>query len=62
MLWLRWLMVALTGLIAVVLLANGNTVLGVLFAALTIVRALLLLSIKRRRAQLAARFPRRFGN
>jgi len=48
--WLRWVIVALGAAIGIVLVMTQHTVLGLLILVLAGARALLLLSIRRRRA------------
>ena len=65
MLMTRWLLVALSAAIAVVLLVHGNVVLGVLLGAIVVTRAAMLSRMQRRRERfrrrIAARRARRAG-
>lgn len=58
---LRWLMAGLAVALGVVLLVNGQTVVGALVVALAGVRLVLLLSRRRRRAAWRARRAARLG-
>jgi len=55
MLVMRWIMVALTSVLAVVLIARGNVVIGGLLAVLSVMRVALLVRVQQRRE----RFRRR---
>ena len=54
-------MIALSGALAIALVINGNVVIGLLIGALAVTRAAMFVQLRRRRAELAERFPRRFG-
>jgi len=53
--WLRWIVVALGVAIGLVLIDRGAVLIGVLVLAAAVARALLLLTIRRRRATFWAR-------
>ncbi len=55
--WLRWLLVALGGVLAVVLILHGNVVIGVIIGTMAVVRAVLLTQLQRRRARWEQRRP-----
>jgi hypothetical protein len=58
---LRWVMIALNAALAIALMVRGNVVIGVLIGALAVTRAVMFITLRRRRAELARRFPQRFG-
>ena len=64
MLALRVALLVLAGVLAAFLIARGTVVIGVLVGAMAVVRALLLVTMYRRRREFARRFPNareRFG-
>ena len=54
---LRAILAVIVGTLAVVALANGRVVIGLLLAAFAITNTVLIVTIARRRAELAQRFP-----
>jgi hypothetical protein len=50
----RWILVALTAALAVVLIVSGHVVLGVLLGAMAVTRAVLFVKMQRRRVMLRA--------
>jgi membrane protein implicated in regulation of membrane protease activity len=54
---MRWIMVALTAVLAAVLIARGNVVIGGLLAALTVMRIALLARMQQRRDRFRQRAP-----
>jgi 16S rRNA C1402 (ribose-2'-O) methylase RsmI len=56
----RWLLAGLGLVLAVVLIAAGNVVVGVLVGAMAIVRIVMFSKLQRRRAQFAGARRRRF--
>lgn len=54
------MMIALSAALAIVLVARGNVVIGVLIGTLAVTRAVMFMQLRRRRAELARRFPNRF--
>jgi hypothetical protein len=54
-------MVAISAGLAAVLIVRGNVLVGGLIAALAVARVLTLVAVRRRRAEMAGRFPRRFN-
>jgi hypothetical protein len=52
---IRWVMVALTAVLAAVLISRGNVVIGGILAALAIMRIVLLVGMQKRRAQFRQR-------
>ena len=61
MMRMRWAMTAVSAVLAVVLLLSGFVIIGVLVAALTVLRVVMLLKWRGRADELRGRFPRRFG-
>jgi membrane protein implicated in regulation of membrane protease activity len=61
MLVIRWIMVALTALLAVLLIARGNVVIGVVLAALAVMRVMLLVRMNQRREKFRQRMQERSG-
>jgi hypothetical protein len=57
LLMLRVVLVVLAGLLAAVLIATGDALIGVLIGAMAVVRAVMLASMYRRRRALTKRFP-----
>ena len=57
----RWVVVALGGVLAAVLVANGNFVIGGLLAALLVARVVMLTKMQRLWKEREASFSRRFG-
>ena len=55
----RWILVALTGILAVVLLVSGHVVIGVLLGAMAVTRAVLFVKMQRRREMIRARIAQR---
>jgi hypothetical protein len=55
----RWILVALTAALAVVLIVSGHVVLGVLLGAMAVTRAVLFVKMQRRREMLRARIAQR---
>ncbi|MDQ1475544.1 MAG: hypothetical protein QOE62_773 [Actinomycetota bacterium] len=58
----RWILVALTAALAVVLIVSGHVVLGVLLGAMAVTRAVLFVKMQRRREMLRARIAQRRGS
>ena len=56
----RWVMVGLGAVLAVVLIANGNIVVGGLIGAMAVVRIVMFSKLQRRRTELADPLPRPF--
>lgn len=52
---IRWIMVTLTAVLAVLLIARGNVVIGVVVGALTLARIALLVRLHQRRERLRER-------
>ncbi len=50
-LWVRWLLVALAAILAVVLVIDGNVIVAGLIAAMAIARVVLLVQAQRRRGR-----------
>jgi hypothetical protein len=59
MLVIRWVMVALTAVLAALLIARGNVVIGVVLGALAVTRVALLVGMQRRRERFRRRIQRR---
>ena len=59
---IRCVMVALGAAIAVALIVHGNVVIGGLLAALVATRAVLFVTMMRRRREIRRRFRQRFAN
>jgi hypothetical protein len=58
---MRWVLVALSAVLAIALLASGNVVIGAIIAAMVAVRTVMLATFVRRRREFASRFPGRAG-
>ncbi|MDQ1459873.1 MAG: hypothetical protein QOI08_1357 [Actinomycetota bacterium] len=58
----RWVLVALTAALAVVLLVNGHVVIGVLLGAMAVTRAVLFVKMQHRREMIRARIAQRRGS
>jgi hypothetical protein len=58
----RWVLVALTAALAVVLLVSGHVVIGVLLGAMAVTRAVFFAKMQHRREMLRARIARRRGS
>jgi hypothetical protein len=56
---LRWFLVALGAALAVVLIVRGNVAIGLLIGAMSVVRAVLLVQLERRRSRWERRRPGR---
>jgi hypothetical protein len=56
---LRWMLVALTGVLAVVLITRGNILIGGLVGAIAVTRAILLIQQRHRRREIRERFRQR---
>lgn len=56
---IRWILVALTAAIAVVLISSGHVVLGVLLGAMAVTRAVMFVTMQRRREQFRERIAQR---
>jgi hypothetical protein len=56
---IRWIMVALTTVLAVLLITRGNVVIGVVLGALTLARVALLVRLQQRRARFRQRRQQR---
>jgi hypothetical protein len=52
---LRWLLVALSGALAALLIVRGNVVIGILVGAMAVTRTLMFVRMQHRRAQLHER-------
>ncbi|MGD0439391.1 MAG: hypothetical protein ABSB52_02080 [Acidimicrobiales bacterium] len=59
--WLRWLMVVIGSLIGAVLILGHHVIIGVLILAMAMVRAAVLVAVRKRRAALRTRRVGRFG-
>jgi hypothetical protein len=57
----RWALLGLSVLLAVVLIANGNVLIGGLIGVMAVVRITMFSKMSRRRAELRAQYPGRFG-
>lgn len=55
----RWVLVALTAALAVVLIASGHVVIGVLLGAMAVARAVLFVKMQHRRDQFRERIAQR---
>ncbi|MDQ1384843.1 MAG: hypothetical protein QOG65_2222 [Actinomycetota bacterium] len=55
----RWILVALTATLAVMLLVNGHVVLGVLLGAMAVTRAVFFVKMRHRREMFRARIAQR---
>jgi len=51
----RWILVALTAALAVVLIVRGNVVIGVLLGAMAVTRAVMFVTMRRRREEFRRR-------
>jgi hypothetical protein len=58
---IRWIMVALTGVLAVLLIMRGNVVIGVVLGALALTRIALLVRLQQRRERFRQRRQQRFA-
>jgi hypothetical protein len=59
MLWLRFLVIGLAATLGIVLLVNGNMLVGVLVLALAVTRLVMVLGMRRRRRAMMARWQSR---
>ena len=59
MLWLRFLVIGLAATLGIVLLVNGNTLVGALVLALAVTRLVMVLGMRRRRRAMMARWQSR---
>jgi Flp pilus assembly protein TadB len=59
MLWLRFLVIGLAATLGIVLLVNGNTLVGALVLALAVARLVMVLGMRRRRRAMMARWQSR---
>ena len=57
----RWVLLGLSVLLAVVLIANGNVLIGGLIGVMAVVRITMFSKMSKRRAELRAQYPGRFG-
>jgi len=57
--WLRFVIIGLGATLGVVLLVNGNTLIGALVLALAVTRLVLVLGMRRRRRAMIARWQSR---
>ena len=55
----RWILVALTATLAVVLIVHGNVVIGVLLGAMAVTRAVMFVKMGQRREQFRRRIEER---
>jgi hypothetical protein len=59
MLWLRFLVIGLAATLGIVLLVNGNTLVGALVLTLAVTRLVIVLGMRRRRRAMMARWQSR---
>ena len=59
MLWLRFLVIGLAATLGIVLLVNGNPLVGALVLALAVTRLVMVLGLRRRRRAMMARWQSR---
>jgi hypothetical protein len=59
MLWLRFLVIGLAATLGIVLLVNGNMLVGALVLALAVTRLVMVLGMRRRRRAMMARWQSR---
>ena len=59
MLWLRFLVIGLAATLGIVLLVNGNMLVGVLVLALAVTRLVMVLGMRRRRRAMMTRWQSR---
>ena len=59
MLWVRFLVIGLAATLGIVLLVNGNMLVGVLVLALAVTRLVMVLGMRRRRRAMMARWQSR---
>ena len=57
--WLRFVLIGLGATLGVVLLVNGNTLIGALVLALAVTRLVMVLGMRRRRRAMMARWQSR---
>jgi hypothetical protein len=57
----RWVLVGLSALLAVVLVASGHVIVGVVIGAIAVTRGLLFVRMQQRRALVRERLARRRG-
>ena len=57
--WLRFVIIGLAATLGVVLLVNGNTLIGGLILALAVARLVMVLGMRRRRRAMMARWQSR---
>ena len=67
MMWLRFVIIGLAATLGIVLLVNGNMLAGALVLALAVTRLVMVVSMRRRRRAMMARwqsrnFPGRWSN
>ena len=55
----RWILVALTAALAVVLIMRGNVVIGVLLGAMAVTRSVMFVTMRHRREQFRQRIAQR---
>ena len=56
---LRWILVALTATLAVILIASGHVLVGVVLGAIAVTRAIMFVTLQRRRSEFRARIAER---
>jgi hypothetical protein len=56
---LRWVLVTLTGVLAFVLIAHGNILIGGLLGAIAITRVVMLIQLRHRRTEIRERLRQR---
>ena len=59
MLWLRFLVIGLAATLGIVLLVNGNTLVGALVLTLAVTRLVMVLGMRRRRRAMMGRWQSR---
>ena len=57
----RWILIALSGVLAAFLIARGNVVIGVIIGAMALTRAVLFVKMQHRREQFRQRIAARRG-
>ncbi len=57
----RWILIALSGVLAAFLIARGNVVIGVIVGAMALTRAVMFVKMQRRREQIRQRIEARRG-
>jgi uncharacterized integral membrane protein len=58
---IRWVLFALSAVLALVLMINGNVVIGALIGAMVLVRVVLFFQLRHRRDEIRARIAQRRG-